>query len=80
MALLAKTDKARAAIHTAPSEDELVFQLCRAVRHLHATTAASYGERVATRLGEILPKPWLPRLHAALAADAVRAGAASSAA
>lgn len=66
----------RAAIHTAPSEEELVFQLCKAVRHLRATTAATYGERIATRLGEILPEPWLPRLHAALAAD----GAASSAA
>lgn len=57
----------RAAIHTAPSEDELVWQVLRALRHIRATTSASYGERVSTRLAEILPDPWLPRLHATLA-------------
>lgn len=69
----------RAAIHTAPSEDELVWQLCKALRHLRATTAASYGERVSTRLAEILPEPWLPRLQAALSAEAGSAAQSSAA-
>lgn len=69
----------RAAIHTAPSEDELVWQLCKALRHLRATTAASYGERVSARLAEILPEPWLPRLQAALSADTGSAAHSSAA-
>ena len=67
----------RAAIHTAPSEDELVYQLCKALHHIRATTAASYGERVSTRLGELLPEAWLPRLQAALSpAPAAQSSAA----
>lgn len=69
----------RAAIHTAPSEDELVWQLCKALRHLRATTAASYGERVTARLAEILPEPWLPRLQAALSAEPGSAAHSSAA-
>lgn len=69
----------RAAIHTAPSEDELVWQLCKALRHLRATTTASYGERVTARLGEILPEPWLPRLQAALSTEAGSAAHSSAA-
>jgi len=57
----------RASIHTAPSEDELVWQILKALRHIRATTSATYSERVAARLAEILPEPWLPRLHASLA-------------
>ena len=67
----------RAAIHTAPSEEELVFQLCKALRHLRASTTASYGERVATRLAEILPEPFLPRLQAALAPEAATQSSAA---
>jgi hypothetical protein len=69
----------RAAIHTAPSEDELVWQLCKALRHLRATTTGSYGERVTARLAEILPEPWLPRLQAALSAEAGSAAQSSAA-
>jgi hypothetical protein len=69
----------RAAIHTAPSEDELVWQLCKALRHLRATTTASYGERVTARLAEILPEPWLPRMQAALSAQTDSAAHSSAA-
>ena len=69
----------RAAIHTAPSEDELAWQLCKSLRHLRATSAASYGERVTARFVEILPEPWLPRLQAALSADAGSAARSSAA-
>jgi hypothetical protein len=69
----------RAAIHTAPSEDDLVWQLCNALRHLRATTTASYGERVTARLAEILPQPWLPRMQAALSAQTDSAAHSSAA-
>lgn len=69
----------RAAIHTAPSEDELVYQLCKALLHLRATTAPSYGERITARLAEILPEAWLPRMHAAIAVDDATPDAAISA-
>lgn len=53
----------RAAIQAAPGDLALVRQLCEGLRHLQATTAASYAGRVALRLGELLPEAWLSELQ-----------------
>ena len=53
----------RAELQTSPSEDELVFRMVKAVRHLHAIANASYAQRVHDRLAEILPEMHLWRLE-----------------
>lgn len=58
----------RAAIQTSPSEDELLYRMMKALRHLHAVASVSYAMRVAERLAEILPERYLPKLEQARAA------------
>ena len=57
----------RAEIQTSPSEEELVYRMMKALRHLQAVAAASYARRVGERLAEILPEQHLPRLDQARA-------------
>lgn len=52
----------KAEIQTSPGEDELVYRLVQALRHIHAVASASYAQRVSERLAEILPEVHLPRL------------------
>lgn len=52
----------KAAIQTSPGEDELVYRLVQAVRHIQSVASASYALRVSERLAEILPEAHLPRL------------------
>lgn len=52
----------RAEIQTSPSEDELVYRLMKALRHLQCVATASYARRVGDRLAEILPEQYLSRL------------------
>lgn len=58
----------RAAIQTSPSEDELLYRMMKALRHLQAVASVSYAMRVAERLAEILPERYLPKLEQARAA------------
>ena len=53
----------KAAIQTSPSEDELVYRLMKALRHIQSITNASYAQLVAERVGEIIPETHLPRLE-----------------
>lgn len=55
----------KAEIQTSPGEDELVYRLVRALRHIQAVANASYAQRVSERLTEILPEAHLPRLASA---------------
>lgn len=55
----------RAEIQTSPSEEELVYRMMKALRHLQAVAATSYAQRIGERLAEILPEHYLPRLDQA---------------
>ncbi|UHQ19825.1 hypothetical protein LVB87_01270 [Lysobacter sp. KIS68-7] len=52
----------RLAIQTTSDQDLLIERLLEGMRHLLATTTASYGERVLQRFAEVLPEASLPRL------------------
>lgn len=52
----------KAELQTSPSEDELVYRLGKALRHIMAVASPSYGQRIGERLAEILPEVHLPRL------------------
>jgi hypothetical protein len=52
----------RLAIQTTSDPEVLVDRLIEALRHLVATTTASYGDRVFQRVAEVLPEDALPRL------------------
>lgn len=55
----------KADLQTSPSEDELVYRLGKALRHIGTVASASYAQRIGQRLAEILPESHLPRLAAA---------------
>jgi len=52
----------RLAIQTTSDQEVLVDRLLEAMRHLLATSTASYGERVLQRFSEVLPEENLARL------------------
>lgn len=52
----------KAELQTSPSEDELVYRLGKALRHLRTVASATYAQRIGERLAEILPEAHLPRL------------------
>ena len=52
----------RLAIQTTSDPDALADRLVEALRHLIATSTASYGDRVFQRVAEVLPEDALPRL------------------
>ena len=53
----------KAEIQTSPSEDELVYRLVKGLRHLQSIANASYAQRVAERMAEIIPEAHLPKLE-----------------
>lgn len=53
----------KADIQTSPSEDELVYRLMKALRHIQSIANASYAQRVAERMAEIIPEAHLPKLE-----------------
>lgn len=53
----------KAEIQTSPSEDELVYRLMKALRHLQSIANPSYAQRVAERMAEIIPEAHLPKLE-----------------
>lgn len=55
----------KADLQTSPSEDELVYRLGKALRHIGTIASASYAQRIAERVAEILPETHLPRLATA---------------
>lgn len=55
----------RADIQTSPSDDELVYRMMKALPLLQQVANPSYAQRVAERLGEILPERYLGRLEQA---------------
>lgn len=57
----------RAEIQTSPSEEELVYRMMKGLDHLQGIATASYFQRIADRLAEILPEQHLPRLEQARA-------------
>lgn len=57
----------KARIQFADGDDALLAALLDGLRLLHRLTPPSYAERIATRLGEVLPEPWLPALSQAVA-------------
>lgn len=61
----AESASLKAAIQTSPSEDELVYRLMQALRHIQSIANVSYAQRVAERVAEIIPEAHLPRLEQA---------------
>ncbi|MCI4567590.1 hypothetical protein [Lysobacter sp. CFH 32150] len=53
----------KAEIQTSPSEDELVYRMMKALRHIQSIANASYAQRVAERMAEIIPEVHLPKLE-----------------
>lgn len=53
----------KAEIQTSPSEDELVYRLMKALRHIQSIANASYAQRVAERVAEIIPEAHLSKLE-----------------
>lgn len=53
----------KAEIQTSPSEDELVYRLMKAIRHIQSIANASYAQRVTERTAEIIPEVHLPKLE-----------------
>jgi len=62
-------DSASLAVSVQSSRDpsELVGNVIDALRHIHRSSNASYGRRVADRLAEIIPEEFAPILQAAKA-------------
>lgn len=52
----------KAELQTSPSEDELVYRLGKALRHIRTVASTTYAQRIGERLAEILPEAYLPRI------------------
>ena len=71
----AESASLKAAIQTSPSEDELVYRLMQALRHIQSIANATYAQRVAERVAEIIPEAHLPKLEQARTEHLVLASA-----
>lgn len=61
----------KARIQFADGDDALLAALLDGLRVLQRLTPPSYAERIATRLGEVLPEQWLPALAQVVATPQV---------
>ena len=66
----------KVAIQTSSSGEDLLTSLVQGLRYLRAVSADSYYSRVATRLDEVLPEEFVPRLATALRVDGAHSTAA----
>ncbi|KGM55079.1 hypothetical protein N800_00130 [Lysobacter daejeonensis GH1-9] len=66
----------KVAIQSSSSGDEVLASLVESLRHLRSVATESYYTRVTTRLGEVLPEEFVPRLAASLRIDATACSAA----
>ncbi|TWI14316.1 hypothetical protein IP93_00312 [Lysobacter ruishenii] len=64
------------AIQSSSSGEEILGSLIDSLRHLRDVATASYYDRVAMRLGEVLPEEFVPHLAAAMRVDTAASSAA----
>jgi hypothetical protein len=66
----------KVAIQSSSRADEVLASMVESLRHLRSVTTESYYTRVTSRLSEVLPEEFVPRLAASLRIDAAASSAA----